>query len=786
MECNLYYGSCPTPTTGAAPQTFASALQFFAAAQCLITEGLIPDSDVRNYDTFDFIIVGAGTAGSVLANRLSEVPDWNILLIEAGDDAPIEADVPGLYPALSGSRFDWAYKTTYNGITNRANINGSINWPRGKMMGGSSNMNAMIYVRGNDQDYQNWYNAGNTEWSVEDFYFFTSYNASCSIPTLGGTLQIYAAAVQFFAASLCFAPEIMTIPDSDVKEFEEFDFIVVGGGTAGSVVANRLSAVPEWNVLLIEAGDDAPVEANIPDLYKLVYGSKYDWNYLTAKNGITNGANIDESIVWTRGKMIGGCSNINAMVYLQGNDQDYQNWVDLGNTEWSVAEVRRCFKKAESFQDMNLLKNPEIRNHYGLDGPLVINSANSTYKPLIKEVLSAWNEIGFKNVPDLNVANAMGSGNTRWTIANGERQSHSKAYLIPVLQRKNLKIIKNTLVTKVLIDSSSKMAFGVEVERNLKKFEYLARKEVILSAGAVNSPQLLMLSGVGPKKHLSSNNIPVIIDSPLVGQNLQDHIIIPVIIYGDKPGEEDQAERQFDAIRYFYSRTGYLAENFIVDTIAFFSDNPNATYPDFQTHLLMLWRNSSVASALLKKRFRYKDHVADPIIEQNKKQAIYMHIFNLLHPHSRGNISLHSNNPKDYPIINPNYFSDARDLDKAAKGLKMLTKVVHSTHFKSVNASLGRMEWPPCDKFELDSMDYWKCVCKEMVLSIFHPVGTCQMGPNPDTSVVSSRLKVHGINNLRVIDASVMPTLTSCNTNGPTGMVGERGAELVLKDYNKL
>ncbi|KAJ8727995.1 hypothetical protein PYW08_016380 [Mythimna loreyi] len=173
MQC--YNASCATPTTGTAPQTFASALQFFAAAQCLITEGSIPNSNVYNYAIFDFIIVGAGTAGSVLANRLSKVPDWNILLIEAGDDAPIESDIPGLYPSLFGSRFDWKYLTAYNGITNGANINGTINWPRGKMMGGCSNINAMIYVRGNDQDYQNWYNAGNTEWSVEDGFRISSY-----------------------------------------------------------------------------------------------------------------------------------------------------------------------------------------------------------------------------------------------------------------------------------------------------------------------------------------------------------------------------------------------------------------------------------------------------------------------------------------------------------------------------------------------------------------------------------------------------------------------------------
>lgn len=515
-------------------------------------------------------------------------------------------------------------------------------------------------------------------------------------------------------------------------------------------------------------------------------GSKFDWSYKTASNGRTNAAQINESILWPRGKMIGGCSNINAMIYVQGNDQDFQNWVDLGNPEWNPEEVRRCYKKAESLQDMKLLENPEIRNHYGLKGPLVINSFNSTYRPLTESILSAWNETGFKNVPDLNIAQSLGSGIMRATAAGGERQSHSKAYLNPVLHRKNLKIIKNTLVTKVLIDPSSKTAFGVEVERNSTKFTFHAKKEVILSAGAINSPQLLLLSGVGPKQHLSSKNISVIVDSPLVGQNLQDHSIIPIVIYGDEPGEQNQAEQQFDAMRYLYNRSGYLAQINAADILAFFNDNPNATYPEFQSHLIMFWKNDSNIAPFLTQSFRFKNEVADPIIKQNKKSTVYLHAFNLLHPHSTGNISLNSNNPKDNPIINANYFSDARDLDKAARGIKMLTKVVNSTFFRSINGSLGRMEWPACDQYELDSIDYWKCVCVEMVLTIYHPIGTCQMGPNPKTSVVSSRLKVHGVKNLRVIDASLMPTHTSGNPNGPTGIVAERGAEFILEYYKKM
>ncbi|KAH9631957.1 hypothetical protein HF086_000294 [Spodoptera exigua] len=610
------------------------------------------------------------------------------------------------------------------------------------------------------------------------------FNSTCVTATTGVAPSVFASAIQFLAALQCGVSQ--GIPDTDVTNGESFHFIIVGAGTAGSVLANRLSAVPEWKVLLIEAGGDAPIESDVPALSTNLYHTRCDWDYWTAPNGRTHRATIDGCINWARGKMMGGSSSINAMIYVQGNDQDYQNWFDLGNSEWSVEEVRRCFKKAESLQDMDMLTNPDISDHYGHDGPLTVNSFNYTHPHLREKVLSAWDEIGFKNVPDYNVANVLGSGRMRATAASGERQSFSKAYLRPILNRKNLKIMKNSLVTKLIFEDDSKTVRGVEVERDSETFQLFASNEVIVSAGAINSPQLLMLSGIGPKEHLLSKEIPVVVDSPMVGQNLQDHIFVPIFIFCDETGEQSLADQQFDAIRYLHDRTGYLSHNFVIDALAFYSENSDMTYPQFQSHAAIIWKNSNMMEEMLRTWFTYKDQVAKPLIELNKKHATYMFPFHTLHPKSKGGIYLKSSNPYDYPIIDANYFGDSSDLELAAIGIKMLTKIVNTTEFRKINAFLGRMEWPACDVYELDSIDYWKCVCLDMAFTVYHPVGTCQMGPDPKTAVVDSRLRVHGVKNLRVIDASVMPTQISGNTNGPTGIVGERGAELILEDYNKL
>ncbi|KAL4709919.1 hypothetical protein ACJJTC_003882 [Scirpophaga incertulas] len=605
--------------------------------------------------------------------------------------------------------------------------------------------------------------------------------ASCLAPTTGTVPQVFAAAIQFFTATQCLLQEAPS-RDNDVNDNETFDFIVVGGGSAGSVIAARLSEIASWRVLLIEAGSYPPIESNIPALDRGLFKTKYDWEYYTEDNGHSAQGLKNGSTYWPRAKMLGGCSNINGMTYIRGNTYDYKRWYDEGNVDWHPNTVLKYFKKAESMQDQHVLQDPQLNQFYGHDGPLIINTFNHTLRNYTDRLLESYNEIGIKNVKDLNAANVMGSGILRASATDGRRISTDYAYLKPARSRTNLKVITDTLVTKIIIDDTTKTAKGVIAEKNGRVLSFFANVEVIISAGTINTPQILMLSGIGPKAHLEAKNVKCIVDSPAVGQYLRDHLKVPLTIYGNEPGIANVAAQNFETIKYLYNKTGSLAQNSFTDVLAFFSRNNK--YPEFQAHYAITFRNTSGVKQTFSEIYRFKQSLVDSIVELNKNYALYNFAFNLLHPYSYGNVTLKSSDPKQHPAITIDYFKDPRDLDATAQGLRMLSKVVNTTYFKNIGAFLGRLDWEPCNHLELDSVEYWKCIASDTVTTIFHPVGTARMGLEISTSVVSSKLKVHSVNRLRVADASVMPNLVSGNTNGPVIMIAERVSDLIKQEYH--
>lgn len=500
-------------------------------------------------------------------------------------------------------------------------------------------------------------------------------------------------------------------------------------------------------------------------------------------NGKTNWANLDEFVSWPRGKMLGGSSAMNDMIYIRGNEQDFQKWFDEGNPEWHPCLVHESFIKAESMQNDNILKNGIRRNLYGRNGPQILNMVNSTNRAINEKVLASWDEIGFSNVQDLSAESIIGSGIAAVTIANGKRQSTAMTYLVTAKDRPNLKVIKNSYVNRVLVNDFNKIAFGVEVERHGTIMNFFADKEIVLSAGSINTPQLLMLSGIGPREHLESKEIQCIGDLQAVGKNLHGHLVVPVTIYGNEPGIENDVDVSLEVIKYLHDRTGHLAQSSLSDIVSFYTNDENANRPMFQNHFRIFNKKSQKARDWVKSY--YKKPVINSVVKQNSKFALYLFEFSLLHPFSRGNISLLTNNPKDRPNIHLNYFDDQRDLEVSVEGIRMLTKIVNATYFKAIEGFLGRMNWLECNNFELDSKAYWTCICINMVTKARHPVGTAKMGSNTNHSVVDSRLKVHKIQGMRVIDASIMPSITSGNTNAPTIMIGERGSDIIKQDYDK-
>lgn len=501
---------------------------------------------------------------------------------------------------------------------------------------------------------------------------------------------------------------------------------------------------------------------------------------MTENDNRINQAHVGGRCYWPRGRMLGGSSSMNAMIYIKGNKYDYQSWFNEGNHDWHPDVVDKYFKKAENLQDYTL-RESVIRNNYGTKGPLHINTFNHTQRDLTKKLLKAWESIGIPTVTDLNSNMVNGAGIFRVTASNGKRESTAKAYLNYIRERSNFKLIKNSVVTKILINSANE-AYGVEIEKNKEKKYFIAKKEIILSAGSINTPQILMLSGIGPKSNLEALNINNIMNLP-VGQNLQDHIIIPVTIYGNDAKTEAAQVDSYDTLKYLYNREGYLAHGNILDIVALYARNIHDRYPIYQNHVGTISKNSPKTKLYFSSNLRYKKEVVDSIVELNKNYTLYVYLFNLLHPISKGNITLRSTNPQDHPLIYANYFKEISDLRNAVKGIKIMTRVLDSEYFKSINGFLGRIRWSPCNDFKVGSDEYWECICLNMVTTIYHPIGTAKMGDDPQDSVVDSRLRVHGISNLRVVDASIMPSQISGNTNAPVIMIGERGSDLIKEDY---
>nr|ATJ44528.1 alcohol oxidase 1 [Helicoverpa assulta] len=575
-------------------------------------------------------------------------------------------------------------------------------------------------------------------------------------------------------------------PPDHSNMLTEYDFIIVGAGTAGCVLANRLTEIPEWKVLLIEAGANENYVMDIPIVANYLQFTSANWAYKTMPSSKYCAGFENQQCNWPRGKVVGGSSVLNYMIYTRGAKPDYDSWEAMGNEGWGWDDVLPYFKKIENFN----IPAFDDEKYHGYSGHL-----NVEHAPFRTSKGKAWvkaaQEMGFK-YGDHNGASPAGVSFLQLSMKNGTRHSASRAYLHPVSSRNNLHVSKNSMVTKLIFDDSNTKVIGVEFEKNNKKFKVLAKKEIILSAGAINSPQLLMLSGIGPKNHLESMRINVVKDLP-VGYNLMDHIAAGglqfVVRQQNLTLSTEYILNHLDLVfKWMRSHKGPLSIPGGCEALVFLNlkDKFNTTaWPDMELLFITGGLNSD---PLLPRNFGFDNQIYSDTYGPLGKSDAFMVFPMLMRPKSKGRVMLRNKNPKAHPALYPNYFEYPEDLQKIVEGIKLSVEIARQPAMKKIGAKLYDVPIEDCLKHGPFGSDaYFACQAQMFTFTIYHQSGTCKMGMESDPSaVVSPRLKVHGIDGIRVIDASVMPEIVSSHTNAPVYMIAEKGADMIKSDWGKL